>query len=204
MRHLPGYLDSTGQRALAGKVADILHLAPLFQPFLPRWGTPLSVRMSNCGPLGWVADKSGYRYQPIHPDTGQPWPPMPGVLEDLWDAVTGYDAPPEACLINYYAPGAKMGLHQDKDEADFEAPVVSISLGDRARFRLGGSETRKGPAQSVWLESGDVIVLEGPTRLAFHGIDKVEPGNSNLLSGWPDLFPNGGRLNLTLRRITLP
>ncbi len=157
----------------------------------------MSVRMTNCGPLGWVTDKErGYRYQATHPETGRPWPPIPPMLLALWDEVAGYAAHPQACLVNYYAGAAKMGLHQDKDEADFEAPVLSVSLGDAALFRVGG-RTRKDPTRKFELRSGDVVVLGGEDRLAFHGVDRILPGTSTLV-------PEGGRFNLTLRRVTKP
>lgn len=200
-RHLPGYLDGAAQARLAADIAAVVAEAPLFTPTMPRTGKPFSVRMTNCGPLGWVSDKErGYRYQETHPETGKRWPAMPQMLLDLWANVAGYPAPPEACLVNYYAPGAKMGLHRDEDEEDFSAPVVSVSLGDTGVFRLGG-KTRKGPTRSFELESGDVVVLGGDSRLAYHGIDRVRPGTSDLLQ---DLFPGGGRINLTLRRVTKP
>jgi alkylated DNA repair protein (DNA oxidative demethylase) len=157
----------------------------------------MSVRMTNCGPLGWVTDKErGYRYQATHPETGRPWPPIPPRLLDLWNEVGGYLAPPEACLVNYCAGAAKMGLHQDKDEEDFAAPVLSVSLGDTGLFRVGGP-SRKDPTEAFELKSGDVVVLGGADRLAFHGIDRILPGTS-------DLIAEGGRLNLTLRRVTKP
>lgn len=202
-RAIVGHIDDTEQSKLFAEIAAVLHQAPLFQPVMPRWGTPFSVLMSNCGPLGWVSDKSGYRYQPLHPETGRPWPTMPNRLLELWDRHAGYPAPPEACLINYYGPRAKMGLHQDRDEHDFAAPVLSISLGDTARFRLGGLK-RDDPSESFELVSGDVMALAGDNRLAFHGIDKTCPGTSDLLGAYPDLFAHGGRLNLTLRRVTAP
>jgi len=163
---------------------------------MPKTGKPFSVRMTNCGPLGWVSDRSGYRYQPTHPATGRPWPAIPAALLDLWDEVTGYPHRPEACLVNFYDADAKMGLHQDRDEADFAAPLLSVSLGDSCRFRLGGVE-RSDPTRSFVLASGDVLMLAGPARLAFHGVDRILPGTSTLLSG-------GGRINLTLRRVTKP
>jgi len=195
-------LGAREQDELLAELAGILAAAPFFRPTLPRWGTPFSVLMSNCGPLGWVSDKKGYRYQPGHPETGRPWPPMPPRLIELWARHTGYHAPPEACLINYYGPGARMGLHQDRDE-HVAAPVLSVSLGDTARFRLGGLE-RNAPTASFELLSGDIMMLEGPTRLAFHGIDRTFPGTSDLLAACPGLFAQGGRLNLTLRRVTVP
>ena len=191
---LTHHFDQAGQAALVEEIRDLIKKAPLFTPVMPRWGRPFSVRMSNCGPLGWVADKSGYRYQPTHPVTGEAWPPMPQRLLDLWNEVTGYPAPPEACLINYYSPDAKMGLHVDSDEEDFDAPILSVSLGDDARFRLGGKE-RKDPTKSFMLTSGDVLILSGEDRLAYHGIDRIYPGSSTLLK-------EPGRINLTLRRVT--
>ena len=191
---LTHHFDQAGQAALVEEIRDLIKKAPLFTPVMPRWGRPFSVRMSNCGPLGWVADKSGYRYQPTHPVTGEVWPPMPQRLLDLWNEVTDYPAPPEACLINYYSPDAKMGLHVDSDEEDFDAPILSVSLGDDARFRLGGKE-RKDPTKSFMLTSGDVLILSGEDRLAYHGIDRIYPGSSTLLK-------EPGRINLTLRRVT--
>lgn len=191
----PGFLDRAAQEALVGELREIVREAPLFTPVMPRTGKPFTVRMTNCGPLGWVSDKAGgYRYQATHPVTGRPWPAMPARLLTLWDEVTGYDRPPEACLVNFYGPEAKMGLHQDRDEADFAAPLLSVSLGDTGRFRLGGVE-RGDRTRSFPLESGDVLVLAGPARLVHHGIDCILPGTSTLLSG-------GGRINLTLRRVS--
>jgi len=152
--------------------------------------------MSNCGPLGWISDEGGYRYEPTHPVNGRPWPPMPEELIAMWDDLGEYPWPPEACLINFYGPSAKMGLHQDRDEEDFAAPVVSLSLGDSCRFRVGG-QNRSGPTHSLRLNSGDALVLGGDARLAFHGVDRIHPGTSTLL-------PEGGRINLTLRRVTSP
>ncbi len=155
----------------------------------------MRVKMSNFGELGWVTDKeNGYRYQPHHPVTGQPWPPIPRQLVNIWHQITGLEPCPEACLINYYDASARMGLHQDRDEYDFSWPVVSISLGDDCRFRVGGT-ARKDPTRSIRLMSGDVVVLGGEARLAFHGIDRIYPDTSTLLA-------NGGRINLTLRRVT--
>jgi DNA oxidative demethylase len=195
-RVLPETFDRNAQEALVAEIRDVLKSAPLFQPVMPKTGKAFSVRMSNCGPLGWVSDKSGYRYQSSHPVTGAPWPHMPDRLTALWRELAP-DAPePEACLINFYEPGAKMGLHQDRDEQTFDAPVISVSLGDTATFRIGG-QTRKSPTSSLRLSSGDVVVLGGNARLAYHGIDRVLPGTSTLLK-------NGGRINLTLRRVSPP
>jgi DNA oxidative demethylase len=157
----------------------------------------MSVRQTNFGPLGWVTDQAkGYRYEARHPETGAPWPAMPQALLDLWRDVSGYPAPPEACLVNLYRDGARMGLHVDADEAALDAPVVSVSLGDIALFRIGGPK-RADATRSFRLSSGDVLVLSGAARQCFHGVDRVVPGTSQLL-------PGGGRINLTLRRVTLP
>ena len=175
--------------------------APFFRPAMPRTGKPFSVRMTNFGALGWVSDRDGgYRYQPTHPETGHAWPTIPAQVLAVWHALSGYPHPPEACLVNLYAPGARMGLHQDRDEDDLNAPVVSISLGDDCRFRLGGP-ARGDPSRSIMLSSGDVVVLGGETRLAFHGVDRIYPGTSDILDDW---LPGGGRINLTLRRVTRP
>jgi DNA oxidative demethylase len=190
----PGHLDRDGQAALLDAISRILTVAPPFRPTMPRTGKPFSVRMSNCGPLGWVSDRQGYRYQPNHPDTGEPWPAIPNILLGLWRDLAGFPAEPEACLINLYDGSARMGLHQDRDEDEPAAPVLSVSLGDTAVFRIGGT-VRSEPTRSVRLASGDVLILGGPARLAFHGIDRVIPGSSTLL-------PGGGRINLTLRRVT--
>jgi len=194
LRLYPGHLDRERQEGLLAAVRGILDAAPLFTPRMPQSERPFTVRMSNCGPLGWVSDANGYRYQATHPDSGAPWPPLPPSLLALWTDLARYPDPPEACLINFYDAGAKMGLHQDRDEADFDAPVISISLGDSCLFRVGGQK-RNDPTCSVRLSSGDVIVLGGAARLAFHGVDRIYPGTSRLL-------PEGGRINLTLRRVT--
>ena len=166
LEYLPGKLGRERQVALLRAFRAVMDEAPLFTPTMPRSGKPMSVRMTNCGPLGWVTDKErGYRYQAAHPVTGQSWPSIPKLLLDLWREVAKYPALPEACLVNYYAGAAKMGLHQDKDEEDFAAPVLSVSLGDTAMFRIGG-ETRKAPTRAFELRSGDVVVLGGEDRLA--------------------------------------
>jgi alkylated DNA repair protein (DNA oxidative demethylase) len=194
LRLLPGFLDPQSQAALLSALRAVLAVAPLYTPRMPKSGRPLSVRMTNCGPLGWVSDVAGYRYQPLHPETGQPWPPMPSIIVDAWKALARYPHPPESCLVNYYGPAAKMGLHQDRDELDFDAPVVSLSLGDTCSFRIGGTQ-RSDPSRTLRLASGDAVVLGADARLAFHGIDRIMPGTSTLL-------PQGGRINLTLRRVT--
>jgi alkylated DNA repair protein (DNA oxidative demethylase) len=188
--YFPLALDRSAQAAMAAQVLAALEAAPLYSPVTPG-GKPFSVRMSNLGPLGWVSDRAGYRYQPTHPATGRPWPPIPEDVLAVWRSCSGVEADPDACLVNFYGPQARMGLHQDQDEADFGFPVVSISLGDTAVFRIGPAQG--GATSTLKLMSGDVCVLSGPARLARHGIDRVLGGSSTLL-------PGGGRLNLTLRR----
>jgi alkylated DNA repair protein (DNA oxidative demethylase) len=185
----PGFLDEDAQRALLDDVRGIVRAAPLFRPTTAR-GKQMSVRMTSAGDYGWVSDRRGYRYEPRHPD-GMAWPPIPERVLDIWRSVSGASRDPQCCLVNYYDAEARMGLHQDRDEADFSMPVVSISLGDEALFRVGQT-TRGGPTKSVWLRSGDVAVLAGAARLVYHGIDRVRAGSSTLL-------PDGGRINLTLR-----
>ncbi|RZJ30884.1 MAG: alpha-ketoglutarate-dependent dioxygenase AlkB [Brevundimonas sp.] len=189
-RWWPGALDARAQAALLADIRAAVATSPFYRPVTPG-GRPFSVRMTNLGPLGWVSDRDGYRYQPTHPVTGAPWPPIPPVLLTLWRDLTGWPEPPDACLVNLYRDDAKMGLHQDRDEADLNAPVLSVSLGDTAIFRVGPAAG--GPTTSVRLASGDVCALTGPARLARHGIDRLLPGSSSLLDG-------GGRINLTLRR----
>jgi len=200
-RFYPGWFDRAGQERLVRALTAAVEAAPFYTPTMPKSGRPFSVRMTNLGPLGWVSDKDrGYRYQPTHPETGQAWPAIPEMVMEVWRAVADYPHPPEACLVNYYTAGAKLGLHQDCDEQDFAAPVVSISLGDTCLFRLGGA-SRKDPTRPFRLSSGDVVVLGGESRLAFHGVDRIYPGTSTLLGDW---LPEGGRINLTLRRVTTP
>lgn len=194
--HHPGWLARGEQEELLAALRDVARAAPLFTPRMPRTGKPFSVRMTNCGSLGWVSDVAGYRYQPTHPETGAPWPAIPALALAAWRALSGYAHDPEACLVNHYVAGARMGLHQDRDEEALDAPVVSISLGDTGVFRFGGVE-RGGPTRSVRLESGDALVLGGPSRLVHHGVDRILPGSSTL-------SPHGGRINLTLRRVTRP
>ncbi|MCB1491880.1 MAG: alpha-ketoglutarate-dependent dioxygenase AlkB [Rhodobiaceae bacterium] len=197
VQFVPGFLDRKAQETLRDALRDIATEAPFYTPAMPRTGKPFSVKMTNCGPLGWVSDREGgYRYQATHPKTGRPWPPIPDMLMEAWETLSQYDAAPEACLINFYRAGTRMGLHQDSDEEDFAAPVVSLSLGDTGVFRIGGRD-RKDPTRSVRLSSGDAIVLAGPARLAYHGIDRIIPDTSSLLK-------DGGRINVTLRRVTRP
>ena len=190
-RLLPGKLGPEAQAALVREVLAAAKVAP-FQRQVTPGGKPMSVEMTGLGPLPWITDARGYRYEPVHPLTGMAWPAIPAMLLDLWAEVCDPAVPPDACLVNLYREDAKMGLHQDRDEADFGFPVLSASLGDTAIFRLGGVK-RTDPTRSLRLASGDVCVLAGEARLAFHGIDRILPGSSRLI-------PGGGRINLTLRR----
>lgn len=185
----PGALSVDEQQALKDEVLAAVEAAPLYRPITPG-GRAMSVRMTNLGPLGWVTDARGYRYQTTHPVTGGPWPPIPAPLLALWDERLG-GPPPDACLVNLYDADARMGLHQDRNEADLTAPVLSISLGDEAVFRIGAATG--GPTRSFRLRSGDICALTGPARLARHGVDRILTGSSGLM-------PGGGRMNLTLRR----
>lgn len=184
-----GALNAPAQRALVSDLRAVVARAPLFSPMTP-YGKPMRVRMTSAGEYGWFSDRRGYRYVRHHPD-GQPWPEIPPRVLALWRRFVGEGRPPQCCLINHYGEGARMGLHQDRDEADFRWPVVSVSLGDDALFRIGNL-SRGGPTQSVWLHSGDVVVMGGEARLIYHGIDRIRSGSSTLL-------PAGGRINLTLR-----
>lgn len=183
------YLTQESQVSLVEDLRGILRAAPLFSPET-RWGKPMSVRMTSAGKYGWYSDRRGYRYEPKHP-SGAPWPPIPSSVLKTWDDLVGQDRAPDCCLVNFYQGGAKMGMHQDKDEADFSWPVLSISLGDDGLFRIG-NVARGGSTESVWLHSGDVVVMGGEARLRHHGIDRVRAGSSTLLK-------DGGRINLTLR-----
>jgi alkylated DNA repair protein (DNA oxidative demethylase) len=196
LRLYPEYFSRNVQLTALAAIRKVLTDAPFYTPRMPKSGRPMSVGMSNCGPLGWISDERGYRYASTHPQSGRPWPAIPDLLMRLWDDVAQYPDPPEACLINYYGPTAKMGLHQDRDEADFSAPVVSLSLGDSCLFRVGGDK-RADPTRSFRLNSGDVLVLAGDARLAFHGVDRIYAQTSTLLT-------EGGRINLTMRRVICP
>lgn len=193
--HYPLYFNPAEQQALIEAVKTGVKQGPFYQPTMPRTGAPLSVVMSNFGPLGWVTDKDkGYRYEPTHPKTGAPWPALPTALQELWDDVSGWNAPPEACLINWYhKQKTSMGLHVDQNEYELQAPVVSVSLGDPAMFRIGGT-ARGGPTMGLKLFSGDVVVLASEARQCYHGVSKVFYGESALV-------PKGGRINLTMRRV---
>jgi alkylated DNA repair protein (DNA oxidative demethylase) len=193
------HFDEAAQAALLREIEGVIARAPLFTPTMPRSGAPFSVRMTNCGPLGWVSDRTGgYRYQPHHPVTGESWPPLPETLLAAWRELTDYPHPPQACLVNFYGSDARMGLHQDRDEIDLDAPILSISLGADCRFRLGGRK-RSDPSRAFVLSSGDALTLGGPARLRFHGVDKLLPPIAPRLES--PLLAEGGRINLTLRRV---
>jgi len=195
VKHWPQYLTEDEQHELLAEIRNRVAHAPLFVPRMPRTGKEMSVRMTNFGPLGWVTDKQdGYRYQENHPTTGKPWPEIPQQLLALWESLSDCPHPPEACLVNFYTDDAKMGLHQDSDEQTFDAPVLSVSLGNECLFRVGGTQ-RGGKTQSFRLLSGDVMMLSGPARLAYHGVDRIYLGTS-------DLLKSGGRINITMRRVT--
>ena len=195
-----GFFDAEAQIALAREIASVVAAAPLYTSIMPKTGAPMSVRMTNCGDFGWFSDKSGgYRYEPRHPTTGAAWPPIPPALLSAWARLTGYALPPQACLVNVYGPEARMGLHQDRDEKDFDAPILSVSLGADCRFRVGGRK-RSDKTIAFVLSSGDALVLGGAARLCFHGVDRIlatlpPPLPAELLAG-------GARINLTLRRVT--
>jgi DNA oxidative demethylase len=180
---------------LIGALRGIVAAAP-FRRMLTPGGHQMSVAMTNCGSAGWVTDRTGYRYSPEDPETGKPWPAMPLLLRELafcaaeQAGFAGFAS--DVCLINRYVPGAKMSLHQDKDELDFCAPIVSVSLGLPAIFMFGGSKRSDKPRR-FRLEHGDVAVWGGPSRLFFHGVAPLAEGNHAVMG------PQ--RLNLTFRKI---
>ncbi len=184
-----GKLDAQAQRALVADLRRVIEAAPMFSPQTSR-GKAMSVRMTSAGKYGWYSDRKGYRYEPRHPG-GAPWPAIPDGVLALWRELVSPERDPDCCLINFYGEGARMGLHQDRDEADFSWPVLSVSLGDEGLFRIG-NQTRGGKTESIWLKSGDVMVMGGEARLTYHGIDRIRFGSSQLL-------PKGGRINLTCR-----
>lgn len=191
----PAHFTRPQQEALVEAIRQVVRAAPLFKPRMPRTGKEFSVRMTNCGPLGWVSDRDGgYRYQATHPQTGAAWPTMPAMLLDLWRDTANFAPPPEACLVNFYASSARMGLHVDSDEQEVRAPVVSVSLGASCLFRYGGTK-RNDPTKSVRLQSGDVVLIGGASRLCHHGVDRLYPGTSTLIA-------DDARINLTLRRVS--
>ena len=189
VRVYPEYLMREAQEALVADIRQVAENAPFFTPVTAR-GKAMSVRMTSAGRVGWVSDRRGYRYEARHP-AGMAWPAIPESVLEIWRDLVSKEREPDCCLVNWYGEGAKMGLHQDRDEGDFSWPVLSVSLGDDALFRVGGVE-RSDPTESVWLRSGDVVVMGGAARLCHHGIDRVKHGSSMLL-------PKAGRINLTCR-----
>ncbi|MBO6677509.1 MAG: alpha-ketoglutarate-dependent dioxygenase AlkB [Parvibaculum sp.] len=193
----PGFLEEAAQRALIVEIKAVFETSSPYRPHMPRTGKPWSIHQANFGPLGWVSRPDGYGYAPVNEATNRPWPAIPEALLRLWDEVADYPAPPECCLVNLYdTPKSRMGLHRDEDEEALDAPVVSLSLGDTCVFRVGGF-ARSDKSASFRLSSGDVLVIGGASRLRYHGVDRVIPGSSQLV-------PGGGRINLTLRRVTKP
>ena len=188
----PGFLGAAEQKSLVDALREVVAAAPMFHPET-RWGKQMSVRMTSAGRFGWVSDRRGYRYEPRHP-SGTPWPDIHQQVLGIWHDLVSRTRDPDCCLVNYYGEGARMGLHQDRDEADFSWPVLSVSLGDEGLFRVGNIE-RGGTTESIWLKSGDVLVMAGDARLVHHGVDRIRFGSSTLL-------PKGGRINLTCRVVT--
>lgn len=184
-----GFLDREAQRQVVDDIRGVAEIAPLFSPMTP-YGKPMRVKMTSAGKYGWYSDRKGYRYERQHPE-GQDWPAIPESVLAIWRTLVSTERMPDCCLVNFYGEQARMGMHQDRDEADFGWPVLSVSLGDEGMFRVGNA-TRGGKTQSVWLRSGDVVVMGGEARLLYHGLDKIRFGTSTLL-------PKGGRINLTLR-----
>ncbi|SIQ64461.1 DNA-N1-methyladenine dioxygenase [Paracoccus thiocyanatus] len=179
--------------AIPAALAQVTATAP-FRHMQTPGGRQIGVEMTNCGALGWVSDRRGYRYEPLDPLTGRPWPPMPARLRQLAaEAAARAGFPgfqPDACLINRYVPGVRMGLHQDRDEADMAAPIVSVSLGLSATFQFGGPD-RRDPVARHALAHGDVVVWGGPARLNWHGILMLRKGEHPLTGA--------ARINLTFR-----
>lgn len=188
-RIFKGYLEAAEQAALVEALRRVVRTAPLFSPMTP-YGKPMRVKMTSAGRYGWVSDRRGYRYEERHPE-GMAWPPIPDEVLSIWRDLVSGERMPDCCLVNFYDADARMGMHQDRDEADFSWPVLSVSLGDEGLFRIGNA-TRGGKTESHWLQSGDVVVMGGDARLTYHGIDRIKPGTSMLLD-------NPGRINLTCR-----
>ncbi len=193
-----GRLSAAEQLAILDDVAAVIEEAPPFRPQMPAGPYKINT-LTNCGPLGWMSDKRGYRYEATHPQTGKPWPQIPSAVLAVAKqaaADTGYAFEPDACLVNIYAADGRLSLHRDYDEADFAWPIVSLSFGNDADFQLGGP-ARSGPTTTFTLNSGDVFVLAGPSRLRYHGVKHIRPGTSPITH---KALPEGGRINLTLRR----
>lgn len=189
------FTESVQQEILIA-ARTVVKQAPLFRPTMPN-SQPFNYSMTNCGELGWVADRHGYRYQQVHPNTLKVFPAMPQIIKNLAVEIaieTGNELfQPQSCLINFYSKGEKLGLHQDSTENNLSAPIISISLGDTGIFLLGG-KLRNDATKQYIVQSGDVIVMGGESRNFFHAFKGTIPNTSNLLK-------NGGRLNLTIRQV---
>lgn len=193
LTHLPGFALPL-ERALLNGITEVTAAAP-FRHMLTPGGQLMSVAMTNCGQVGWVTDRKGYRYDPLDPESGRPWPALPACFAELAQraaAEAGFASfRPDVCLINRYEPGARMSLHQDRDERDFSAPIVSISLGLGATFLFGGLKRADRPFR-LPLAHGDVLIWGGANRLAFHGVAPVTDGYHHSVGRM--------RLNLTMRQ----
>lgn len=200
--HARGLLDPAARAAVRAAVGAVSAAAPPYRPVMPVFGTPYSIEMTSCGGTGWISDKSGYRYSPLHPVTGTPWPAIPAAIADAASAllrraaaaglpVSGFRA--DTCLINFYPAGSKLGLHRDASEAAKDAPILSLSLGVPAVFLVGGAK-RGDPVARLVLEDGDGLVLAGEARHVHHGIERIPAapllGDTGIL-----------RINLTLRQV---
>lgn len=183
-------LPPSERKILIGEIAKIIEEAPLFTPQMPRSGANFHYEMSNCGPLGWISDRAGYRYATTHPITGKPWPPFPPSLDKIIKILKQEEKIPnnyrtETCLINKYLENSSLGLHQDNTEKNLQAPIISISLGAMGIFQIGGFK-RNDPIKEIALESGAILILSGEDRMRFHGLKKI-------------FGPK--RINLTIRQI---
>jgi alkylated DNA repair protein (DNA oxidative demethylase) len=188
--YFPNYLSIKEIDLLNEEINLAIKQAPFFVPTMPKTAKKFSVKITNMGNLGWVSDRvSGYRYQDYHPVNYKKWPKISDNIINIWQTLTNLKERPDCCLINHYDKNAKMGLHVDNDENDFSYPVLSISLGNSALFRFGGLK-RNDKTKSFKLNNGDALMMHGPARLIYHGIDKVYASNN---------FNH--RINLTLRKI---
>ena len=188
--YFPRFLNKEVLDDILQDIEGAVKLAPFLTPTMPKTGKSFSVKITNMGDFGWVSDKKdGYRYQKYHPVNNRKWPKISNNIIEIWQKLTGLEVKPDCCLINYYDLNAKMGLHIDNDEKNFSYPVLSISIGASALFRFAGLK-RSDPSKSIKLHNGDVIILSGPARLIYHGIDKIYK-DTNM----------DYRINLTLRKI---
>lgn len=188
--YFPNYVGNNVINSILKRIDDIQDKTPFFKPVMPNSNKEFSVKITNFGKYGWVSDKkNGYHYRQDHPISKQRWTPIPEEILDIWHALSKKDLEPDCCLVNHYNLKAKMGLHIDNDEKDFSYPVLSISIGASALFRIGGLK-RSDKTKSLKLHHGDVLIMSGKSRLIYHGIDKIYP-NSQF----------DYRINLTLRKI---